>query len=63
MPIYIATIYPTGPDGLPMLPVITRDEAESEEAFVIKIREWWITRYGRESDPEFGPVGLAKDQV
>jgi len=62
MPIYIATLYVRDPSGTYLPPHVHRDEAESPEAFMIKIREWWITRYGRESDPEFGPIGLAKDQ-
>jgi hypothetical protein len=62
MPIYIATIYPTDPDGLPMLPVVTRDEADSEEAFKTLVRDWWISRYGVDSEPDFGPIGLSKDQ-
>jgi len=63
MPIYIATIYPHNPDGRPTKPLIAREAAESEDAFVAKIREWWISRYGKESDPDFGPISLAKDQV
>jgi len=62
MPIYIATIYPVDPNGRPTKPLIRREEASSEEEFVIKIRDWWVHRYGVDAEPDFGPISLAKDQ-
>lgn len=62
MPVYIVTVYVTDPDGLPMKPSIHHDQAESEEAFKNQIRDWWISRYGVDSEPTFGPISLAKEQ-
>lgn len=63
MPIYIATVYVRDPTGERMKPSIHVDEAESPEDFKALVRDWWITRYGVDSEPEFGPVGLSKRQT